>query len=214
METILFLLLIVSLAVAAFCAGAETGFLSVSRGRILHMVRLGSARAKLVQSAISNMARTTTTLLIGNNMAAVTYSAVSAALSTRFFPDSSFGQFLWSAFAAVLMLAGGEFLPKLLCSARPLRRLLQVMPAWSVLSRALTPIVAVVDAVIVRFLPRREQKARITPVSMLKILEDRKDGVKLSELESALISRLMVLRAKGEFVTPESLLSALAVAND
>ena len=44
---------------------------------------------------------------------------------------------------------------------------------------------------------------------MLKILKDRKDGVKLSDFESALIGRIMVLRARGESVIPETLLSAL-----
>jgi hypothetical protein len=49
----------------------------------------------------------------------------------------------------------------------------------------------------------------MTPEAVLKILEDRKDGVRLSDLESALIGRIMVLRAKGEFVVPETLLPAL-----
>ena len=44
---------------------------------------------------------------------------------------------------------------------------------------------------------------------LLRILQDRKDGVKLSDFESALIGRIMVLRARGEFVIPETLLSAL-----
>jgi hypothetical protein len=43
----------------------------------------------------------------------------------------------------------------------------------------------------------------------LDILQDRKDGVRLSEIECALISRIMVLRAKGAKVTPESLLEAI-----
>ena len=44
---------------------------------------------------------------------------------------------------------------------------------------------------------------------LLKILEDRRDGVRLSDFESALIGRLMVLRSRGEFVTPDALLAAL-----
>jgi hypothetical protein len=58
-------------------------------------------------------------------------------------------------------------------------------------------------------LPDRETKTKMTPESVLKILKDRKDGVKLSDFESALIGRIMVLRARGEFVIPETLLSAL-----
>ena len=49
----------------------------------------------------------------------------------------------------------------------------------------------------------------MTPEAVLKILEDRRDGVKLSDFESALIGRLMVLRANGQQVSPESLLSVL-----
>ena len=68
---LLLLVMLVSLAFAAFCAGAETAFLSVSRERVLHMSRAGGRKAKIVQKALSDMGRTTTTLLIGNNLASV-----------------------------------------------------------------------------------------------------------------------------------------------
>ena len=58
-------------------------------------------------------------------------------------------------------------------------------------------------------MPKHEAKPRMTPEVVLKILEDRKDGVKLSDFESVLIRRIMQLRAKGEFVVPETLLPAL-----
>ena len=54
-----------------------------------------------------------------------------------------------------------------------------------------------------------EVHSKMTPEAVLKILEDRKDGVRLSDFESALIGRIMVLRAKGEFIVPEAVLSAL-----
>lgn len=77
---ILLVIILASLAAAAFCAGAETGFLSVGRGRILHLAREGGRKAKIVQKALSDMSGTTTTLLIGSNLANVTYSSASAAL--------------------------------------------------------------------------------------------------------------------------------------
>ena len=49
---LLALAMAVALAVAAFCAGSETAFLSVSRGRLLHLAREGSAAAKIVKAAI------------------------------------------------------------------------------------------------------------------------------------------------------------------
>lgn len=127
--------LVMALAAAAFCAGAETGFLSVSRGRVLHMAREGGRRAKIVQAAIGDMARTTTTLLVGNNIAAVSFSSVSAALAARTFGDSAGLQTAWSVAAAFAMLILGEFLPKLFCAARPLRRTLLLAPVWRVFER-------------------------------------------------------------------------------
>ena len=69
--TVLLLVLssVLTLAWAGFCAGAETGFLSVSRERVLHLAREGGRKALLVQAALADMARTMTTLLIGNNLA-------------------------------------------------------------------------------------------------------------------------------------------------
>ena len=76
-------------------------------------------------------------------------------------------------------------------------------------ARVFMPVGAAVQLVVERVLPNRETKTKMTPESVLKILKDRKDGVKLSDFESALIGRIMVLRARGEFVIPETLLPAL-----
>ena len=201
--------LLVSLAAAAFCAGAETGFLSVSRGRILHMARMGGKRAKVVHSALGDLQNTMTALLVGNNIAAVSYSSASTALSAALFAGSPADQAAWGAAAAFVMLAAGEFLPKLVCAMRPLSRILALAPCWRVARRLLLPMGAVVQRLISRLLPKREQSPRMTPETLLKILEDRKDGVRLSDFESTLIGRLMVLRSRGEFVTPDALLTAL-----
>ena len=210
MTALLLVLAIVgSLLLAAFCAGAETAFLSVRRGRVLHMARSGGARAKVIQEALSNLGRTTSALLVGNNLASVAYSSASAALSVVAFPGASSAQSVWSIVAAVVVLFFGEFAPKLLGSARPLRRLLALAPAWRVFAKVFAPVGAAVQGVVCRLMPRRETRERITPATVLKLLHDRKDGVKLSDFESALVARLMVLRSKGEFVTPDSLLSAL-----
>ncbi|MBR2838572.1 MAG: DUF21 domain-containing protein [Kiritimatiellae bacterium] len=206
---LLALAMVVSLAAAAFCAGSETGFLSVSRGRILHMARQGGAHAKIVQTALVEMPRTLTALLVGNNIAAVSYSSASAALSASLLAGAPAAQAAWGAAAAFAMLCLGEFLPKLFLSARPLSRTLALAPLWRVASRLLVPLGSVVLSAISRFLPRREPRTKMTPEAVLRILEDRRDGVRLTDFESALVGRIMVLRSKGDAVTPESLLSAL-----
>lgn len=204
----LVVVILFALAASAFFSGAETGFLSVSRGRILHLAHEGGRKAKIVQEAISDMGRTTTTLLIGNNLANVTYSSASAALILELC-SGSFARSLASFFAAVLVLYTSEFMPKMLCSARPLRRILLLAPVYRVVERILRPLTLVGMAVTDFFVPKREVREKLTPDDLMRILQDRKDGVRLSEFESALISRLLVLRVKGRPFTVEEILSAL-----
>lgn len=204
----LVLVILVSLSSSAFCSGAETGFLSVSRGRILHLAREGGRKAQIVQKAISDMSRTTTTLLIGNNLSNVTYSSASAALVIELC-DGSLARSLGSFIAAFVVLYTSEFMPKLLCAARPLRRTLFLAPIYRVMDFVLSPLTRVGIAFTDLFVPRKDVKEKLTSADLIRILEDRKDGVKLSDFESALITRLIVLRVKGKPITPESILSSL-----
>jgi hypothetical protein len=80
---------------------------------------------------------------------------------------------------------------------------------WRIFERIFSVIAVIVLSLINRLLPKREALAKVTPETVLKILEDRKDGVKLSDFESAMIGRLMVLRSKGLEVTPEALCRVL-----
>ena len=208
-EILLFLAAMAALAGAAFCAGAETGFLSVSRERILHLSREGGVKAAKVQKALADMARTTTTLLIGNNLASVGYSSAFAALSARISGSSTTASAVLGFVGAFMLLYCAEFMPKLLFAARPLRRILAVAGAYEVLAAALKPAVSLAMRFTDLFLPRREQKYKLTSADLLRILQDRKDGVCLTDFESALITRIFVLRAKGSPITREAILDAL-----
>jgi CBS domain containing-hemolysin-like protein len=200
---------LVALSASAFFSGTETGFLSVSRERILHLAREGGRKAKIVQDALSDMGRTTTTLLVGNNIANVSYSSATAALAAELFSKDSVANVVWSLFAAFLVLYTSEFMPKLLCSARPLRRSLVLAGPYRVISLVLSPFTAVAMKLTDIFMPEKESKYRLTTSDLMRILEDRKDGVCLSDIESALITKILVLRVKGREITPEAILSAL-----
>ena len=91
---------LLSLALSAFCSGTETGLLSVSRGRIVHLARAGSAAARIVHAALTNMSHTLTALLVGNNLGSVLFSSASAALAARLFADSACARAVWSFCAA------------------------------------------------------------------------------------------------------------------
>lgn len=208
-EILLFLAAMAALAGAAFCAGAETGFLSVSRERVLHLSREGGVKAAKVQKALADMARTTTTLLIGNNLASVGYSSAFAALSARISGSNATASAVLGFVGAFMLLYCAEFMPKLLFAARPLRRILAVAGAYEVLAAALKPAVSLAMRFTDLFMPRREQKYKLTSADLLRILQDRKDGVCLTDFESALITRIFVLRAKGSPITREAILDAL-----
>lgn len=201
--------MLAALALSSFCSGTETGFSSVSLGRIRHMAREGSAAAKIIERARLDFSRTLTGILVGNNLANVVYSSASAALAARLFGDAVGARAAWSAGAAVALLVCGEFLPKLFCSARPLRRTLRLAPVYRVFDLVLAPLTFLAVAVTGLFAGRPRARERVTPDNLLRILQDRKDGVRLTEFESALIARILVLRMKGRPVTAEALLSAL-----
>ena len=209
---IVFLLILAAvamLALTAFCAGAETAFLSVSRERILHLAREGGRKAKVIHKALAAMPRTMTTLLIGSNLASVAYSSAMAELAEELFVDRAAASALWSFSAAFTILYAAEFMPKMLCAARPLRRVLTLAPAYRVMNEALRPLTALGMKLTDLFVPGKEVKSRLTSADLLNILQDRKDGVCLSDIESALVTRIIVLRVKGKPITPEAILSAL-----
>ena len=112
---LLIIVILLTLAGAAFCAGAETAFLSVSRERVLHLAREGGRKAKKIERALADMAYTTTTLLIGNNLATVSYSSATAALTTIVCGENRVGRAIASFAAAFIVLYVSEFLPKMLC---------------------------------------------------------------------------------------------------
>lgn len=206
---LLILVVVVTLAGAGFCAGAETAFLSVSRERVLHLAREGGRKAKKIEAALADMSRTMTTLLIGNNLATVSYSSATAALTTIVCGENRLGRALASFAAAFLVLYVSEFLPKMLCSARPLRRSLVLAETYDALAFVLAPLTRVALFLTGFFVPRHETEYKLTAADLVRILQDRKDGVRLTDFESALISRILVMRRKGEFMTVESLLRAL-----
>lgn len=207
---VLVVVTVIALASAAFCAGAETAFMSVSRGRITHLARAGSVAAQGVQAALREMNVTLTTLLIGNNLSHVVFSSAAAALGARLFAREPAGHACWTVLSAFTVLYLSEFLPKLFCSTRPLTRSLALAAPFRLFTLILSPFTRVAMLVTSLFIPKKsEVKEKVTANELLRILSDRKDGVKLTDFESALIARILVMRKRGEFMTVDALLMAL-----
>lgn len=207
MSALLAIVMAVSLALAAFCAAVETGVMSVNRGRIMHLVREGSRRAHMLQNAASKMQETLTALLVGNNFAASAYAAASAALGARLSGGAPHP--LWTAASAFGILYLGEFVPKLFFASRPLSRLLKTAPALAAFRAAMKPVTASAMWLTGFFVGRAEHREKVTVGDLVRILQDRKNGARLTDFECALVTRILVLRRKGEPVTVDGLLRAI-----
>ena len=78
-------LLILCLILSAFFSSSETAFIAFPRHRLLHLVHIGHARAKLVSRLLQNPERLLATVLLSNNLV----NTAAAALGTAYSRQSS-----------------------------------------------------------------------------------------------------------------------------
>lgn len=197
-SAILFVLMGVSVASAAFFAGVETGFLSVPRVRLLSLVRQSAPRAKRLAKVLGDMSRVLTTLLVGNNLASVLFSTATAALGTRLFSDMPATRSAWSLVAAVLMLFLGEYLPKLIFASRPLRRSLWAARPYQIAAWFLALPVAAFSAfvrAVFRVRQPRSLRLGVSRDGLRMLVADRHDATRLTQFERRLIDRVLMLQA-------------------
>ena len=194
----IFVLMVLSVAVAAFCAGVETGFLSVPRVRLLSLVRQSAPRAKRLSRILGDMSRVLTTLLVGNNLAAVLFSTASASLGAHLFAKMPLAHSAWSLVAAVLMLFLGEYLPKLIFASRPLRRSLWASGPYRALAWSLALPVSAFSAfvrVVFRVRQPRSLRLGVSRDGLRMLVADRHDATRLTQFERRLIDRVLMLQA-------------------
>lgn len=135
----IFLLLLIS----AFFSGAETGMTATSRARLTELERRGSWRAGLVLNLTKTRERLIGAILLGNNVANITASAIATAILVKTFGDS--GAVIASAAMTVLVLIFGEVMPKTYAIAYPDRVALAVAPIMRVLVAVFGPVVIAVE---------------------------------------------------------------------
>ena len=204
-----YVVIFVMICLSAYFSASEIAFNSANKMRLRRAAEGGSKTAAIAHRIAEKFTVSLSAILIGNNLANVSYSAATAALSVYLFSQNEIASVLWSFFAAFVVLYTSEFMPKLLCSARPLRRILLLSGPFRLVSLVLSPVTFIAIKFTDFFVPPKKNKERLTAGDLMRILEDRKDGVCISDVESALIGRIVVLRAKGKKITPDALLDAL-----
>jgi Mg2+/Co2+ transporter CorB len=132
--------------VAAFFSGAETGLTATSRARLTEIERRGSKRAAMALKLTALPERLIGALLLGNNLANITASAVATAALIKIFGDS--GAVIASAVMTVIILIFAEVMPKTYAIAYPEKVALAVAPIMRVIAAVLGPIVLSVEYIV------------------------------------------------------------------
>jgi Mg2+/Co2+ transporter CorB len=132
--------------VSAFFSGAETGLTATSRARLTEIERRGSKRATMALRLTELPERLIGALLLGNNLANITASAIATAALIKIFGDS--GAVIASGVMTVLILIFAEVMPKTYAIAYPERVALAVAPLMRVIAAVLGPIVLSVEFIV------------------------------------------------------------------
>lgn len=98
------------IALSAMFSGSETALTAVSRVRIRHLAGKGQKNAELVDNLLNTPNRMLSTILIGNNLANISITALATSIALRIFGQRGVG--IAIALLTVLMLIFGEVTPK------------------------------------------------------------------------------------------------------
>jgi CBS domain containing-hemolysin-like protein len=103
-------LIFITMLLSAFFAGSETAVVSCSKVRLHSRARQGSWRARLLEKLLRTPEYFFSIVLVGNNMAVISCTALATGLAVRLFGDS--GGAIAVVVMTPLMLIFGEVIPK------------------------------------------------------------------------------------------------------
>lgn len=138
--------ILILIVMSAFFSGSETALTATSRARLNEIERRGSRRAAMALALTNMRERLIGTLLLGNNIANITASALATAVLIKTFGDS--GAVIASGVMTVLILIFGEMLPKTYAIAYPDRSAIAVAPIVRLLVPIFGPIVMAVEFIV------------------------------------------------------------------
>lgn len=197
-------LLVICLLFSAFFSGMETGIVSLSRLRLLHLVRNGDRNANLIFRYISDPDKLLGTMLVGNNIVNVIISTVLTALAIEIASQREYSVAtaltVSSAISTIALLVFGEFLPKAWFSSRPLSRCLPFATLLRFIEWLLTPLSLIMLFITEHLLPSDEQEGAsgkiVTREHLQWLARNSEASGLISPLESLMISRSLALQTK------------------
>ena len=138
--------IVLSVAAAAFFAGAETALTAASRARMHALETAGDKRAKLVTRLIGARGRLISAMLLGGQLVTIGSSAIATSVLLQAFGERG----VWAATAIMtaLIVVFGEVMPKTIAIAYPDRVSLLIAPLVSFFVTVFGPIVSAVEILV------------------------------------------------------------------
>ena len=145
------LVIVASIAFAAFFAGAETALTAASRARMHALEMSGDTRAVLVTRLIGMRGRLISAMLLGGQFVTIGSSAIATSVMLDLWGEHG----VWAAtvIMTALIVVFGEVMPKTIAIAYPDRVALLIAPAVLFFVTIFSPVVVAVEA-LARFVLR------------------------------------------------------------
>ncbi len=140
------LVIVLSVAAAAFFAAAETALTAASRARMHALEMAGDHRAKLVTRLIGMRSRLISSMLLGGQFVTIGSSAIATSVLLELYGDRG----VWAATAIMtaIIVVFGEVMPKTIAIGYPDRVSLLIAPLVLFFVRVFGPIVVAVEAIV------------------------------------------------------------------
>ena len=135
---IIILVLVVLVALSAWCSSTETAFSSVNKVRLKNKADDGNLRAQKALDLLEQYDKLLSCILIANNIVNLTAATLSTVLFTRLFP--SYGPLISTIVLTVIVLIFGEITPKTLAKDQAEKHCMRAAGAMKVCLVILTPL--------------------------------------------------------------------------
>ena len=194
----LFGFLIFLLSLGTYFSAAEMAFASLNRARIKSLSespgKRGRRAAKVSNLYENHFDETISTLLIGNNLVAITSATVAVLLFTRLMGD--IGYFLATVVISAVVIVFTDIIPKSITKEQPENIAIFIIPLLGFFMKLLSPItwavVKIKDRVSAKIAPKQtehtEDEQALLSQELVFMVEEAEKGGTLGEDESHLIT--------------------------
>ncbi len=139
------LMLVILLLISAFFSAAETSLVSLSKIKVRYMADEKIKGAKLIQEMLENPSKLMGTVLVGNNLANISASAIATALTMELFKGNAVA--IATVTMTILILVFSEITPKSLAAQNAEKVALIVSKPLSIIIIVINPIVIIITKV-------------------------------------------------------------------